>query len=233
MNFHNLMPPEDIRTWVGPFKDADKFIESGRQTFQFLKEYAGLLPSHTVLDAGCGCGRVAIHFLDYLDNTGKYCGFDICPEHIAWCNKNICSSFHNFHFTHIDVRKSAYNPEGKLHLKEIALPYPESTFDLIWAHSLFTHMLHDEIEHYLAEFARIIRPQGILYASYYLINDHSAEGVKKGTAGFNFVHRIGRSYTFDKANPEEGLAQDESWIKKAHHKCGFTIVEPILLQRLG
>ncbi len=227
MNIDNLIPPEDIRTWVGPFRDAELFIQSGRQTFNDLKTYARLSPSHTVLDAGCGCGRVALHLLDYMDNAGEYYGFDICPEHIDWCTKNISQSFPKFHFSHVDARKKLYNPEGKLSLKETPLPYQDRMFDVIWAHSLFTHMIFDEMEHYIAEFSRIIKNKGTLYASYYLINDATVEGIRKGTAGFAFTHRVGESFTFDKENPEEGIAQVESKVRGLYQKYAFRITEPI------
>ncbi len=227
MNIFDFIPPENIRTWVGPFKDANKFVESGRQTFHDIKTHTQVLPSHAVLDAGCGCGRIALHFLNYLDKTGKYHGFDISPQHINWCKENISKSFHNFCFIHIDVKKKLYNPTGKYQLKQIRLPYPDDMFDLIVAHSLFTHMLDDEMEHYLAEFSRVIKPQGTLYASYYLMTPDSSEGVKKGTAGFNFVYRIGESYTFDKVDPEEGIAQNESYVKRTYQKFNFKIAEPI------
>ncbi len=226
MTIYNFIPPENIRTWVGPFKDAKLFIGSGRQTFNILKDHAKLSPSHTILDAGCGCGRVALHLLDYLNTSGQYYGFDICPEHIEWCSKNVSSSFPNFHFTHIDVKKNLYNPAGKLQLTDIILPYSANKFDVICAHSLFTHMLHDEMEHYLSEFSRIIKRNGTFYASYYLMNDKTADGIKKGTAAFNFNYKVGECFTFDKENPEEGIAQNESFVKKMYAKNGFRIIEP-------
>ena len=227
MKYRNLIPPETIRTWVGPFKNATAFLKSGRQTFNLLKEHAKLSPSHTVLDAGCGCGRVALHLLDYLNDAGEYFGFDICPEHIDWSTENISQSFPNFYFTHIDVKKRLYNPTGKFQLKEIILPYAENTFDLICAHSLFTHMLPDEMEHYISEFSRVIKPNGAFYASYYLMNDKTTEGVRKETAAFNFKYRVGECFTFDKETPEEGIAQNESFVKKVYQRHGFKIIEPI------
>jgi SAM-dependent methyltransferase len=227
MNINNFIPPENIRTWVGPFKDVKLFLESGRQTFTLLKEYAKLSPSHTILDAGCGCGRVAIHLLDYLNDGGEYYGFDISPEPIFWCAENISQSFHNFHFTHLDVKKKLYNPAGQYQLKEITLPYSENMFDVICAHSLFTHMLPDEMEHYLSEYSRIIRRNGVFYASYYLMNDKTAEGVRNGTAAFDFKYRVGEARTFDKENPDEGIAQSESFVKEVYQLHGFKIIEPI------
>jgi SAM-dependent methyltransferase len=227
MKYRSLIPPETLRTLVGPYKDATAFLESGQQTFSALKEYARLLPSRIILDAGCGCGRIALHLLDYLNDAGEYYGFDIFPEPIDWCAENISQLFHNFHFTHLDVKKKLYNPTGKFQLKEITLPYTKNMFDIICAHSLFTHMLPDEMEHYLCEFSRVIKRNGTFYASYYLMNDKTSEGVKKGTAAFNFEYRVGQCFTFDKENPEEGIAQIESFVTKVYQRHGFKIIEPI------
>ncbi len=224
---NNLIPPESIRTWVGPFKDADVFTKSGQQTFNILKEYANISPSQTILDAGCGCGRVALLLLHFLSDAGKYYGFDICPEHIDWCKKNISVSFPDFHFAHVDVKKKLYNPNGKYQLKEMTLPYSENMFDIVYAHSLFTHMVDHEMKYYINELSRVIKPTGTFYASYYLINSKTAEGVRKGTASFNFTHSIGECYTFDPENPEEGIAQSETFVRKIYDNCGFNIIEPI------
>ncbi len=227
MSIYNFIPPENIRTWVGPFKDTNYFIESGRQTFNILKNYARLSRSHTILDAGCGCGRVALHLLDYLNAGGQYYGFDICPEHIEWCSKNISPSFANFHFIHIDVNKKLYNPSGKLQLRNAILPYSANMFDVICAHSLFTHMLHDEMEHYISEFSRVIKRNGKFYASYYLMNPKTAEGIRRKSAAFNFEHKVGECCTFDKENPEEGIAQSELFVRKVYQQQNFKITEPI------
>ncbi|HXX82107.1 MAG TPA: methyltransferase domain-containing protein [Thermodesulfovibrionales bacterium] len=141
--------------------------------------------------------------------------------------KKFLSQTPNFYFTHVDVRKKLYNSDGKFSLKETLLPYPERMFDVIWAHSLFTHMIFDEMEHYIAEFSRIMKGNGTLYASYYLMNDVTAEGISKRTAGFDFTNRVGECFTFDTENPEEGVAQSESFVKRIYQKYGFSIIEPI------
>jgi len=51
--------------------------ELGELQFDFLKNQ-GLLPSHYLLDVGCGSLRGGIHFIRYLD-PGHYIGFD-CDE---------------------------------------------------------------------------------------------------------------------------------------------------------
>ena len=44
---------------------------------------------NSVLDVGCGIGRMAIPLARYLNTDGKYEGFDIIPENIAWCQRAI------------------------------------------------------------------------------------------------------------------------------------------------
>jgi 16S rRNA G1207 methylase RsmC len=62
----NLIPGE-IRTWVGPFADKKLYIDSGRDTLNILIQNGNLKRNSTVLDAGCGCGRITIHLLNYLE----------------------------------------------------------------------------------------------------------------------------------------------------------------------
>jgi hypothetical protein len=38
---------------------------------------------------------------------------------------------------------------------------------------------------------------------------------------------FGECFTFDKENPEEGIARSESFVKKVYQRYGFKIIEPI------
>src|SRR6185436_21166804 len=49
--------------------------EVGALQFAYLKG-RGLLPSHRLLDIGCGALRGGLHFIRYLD-TGNYYGMDV------------------------------------------------------------------------------------------------------------------------------------------------------------
>jgi 2-polyprenyl-3-methyl-5-hydroxy-6-metoxy-1,4-benzoquinol methylase len=62
----------------------------------------GLLPTHTVLDVGCGIGRLAYKMADYL-TSGSYYGFDISRAAVNWLNTNYASVLPNFFFRSIMI----------------------------------------------------------------------------------------------------------------------------------
>ena len=70
----------------------------------------GLLPDHTVLDVGCGLGRVARGLVQFLEG-GSYTGIDACLSSIEWCKAHY-SGRDNFRFFHADVFSTMYNPHS-------------------------------------------------------------------------------------------------------------------------
>src|SRR5580693_1497876 len=54
----------------------------------------GLRPEHSVIDVGCGCGRLAFFLRDYL--RGKYTGIDIVPELVAYSKRKVGRSDWDF-----------------------------------------------------------------------------------------------------------------------------------------
>jgi len=63
----------------------------GSRWFGHLKTIGGVRPDDRVLDVGCGCGRMAVPFLNYMSDIGGYWGFDVSRDGIAWCNRRIAS----------------------------------------------------------------------------------------------------------------------------------------------
>ena len=79
------MPPEKLR-----FMDVSEadFIWTADSLIQQLVDYARLKPDHSILDVGCGYGRLA-HALLRHGHRGRYVGFDVIEPHIAWCNTEL------------------------------------------------------------------------------------------------------------------------------------------------
>lgn len=76
-----------------------------------------------MLDVGCGSGRMALPLTGYLNREGRYAGFDVSREAIAWCTENISGSHPNFEFTAVDIQNGAYNPTGKYESSDFRFPY--------------------------------------------------------------------------------------------------------------
>ncbi len=113
----------------------------------------GLLPQDwsfagkRVLDFGCGAGRTLRHFLDAA-RVAQVWGTDLDAESVAWLNGHLSPPLH--------VQRNGVDPP---------LSYADECFDLIWALSVFTHLTDNSLA-WLAELHRVLRPDGLLIASY-------------------------------------------------------------------
>ena len=108
-----------------------------------------------------------------LDSTGRYEGFDIVEEGIAWCSEHISPRYPNFNFVHADIYNARYNPDGRIQSADFVFPYEDESFDFVLATSVFTHMLPGDVEHYLMEIVRVLRPAGRTLITFLLLNDES------------------------------------------------------------
>ncbi|TDN67206.1 methyltransferase family protein [Paraburkholderia sp. BL10I2N1] len=141
-----------------------------------LQRWIGLEPDHTLLEVGCGIGRDAIPLTQILRN-GRYIGIDIIGKSIEWCQKNIAARHSNFEFHHFNVEDQLHNSQGTTKTADITLPAENNSIDRIILFSVFTHMFQADIEHYLGEFRRVLKPDGMVYATTFIFNDeilHSA-----------------------------------------------------------
>ncbi len=98
-----------------------------------------LPPRPSVLDIGCGCGKLA-RFL-YLNPDLKYVGLDVFLPAIKWCQHAFADlAKDRFTFEHLDVYSELYNPTGKIKGNEVRLPADDNSIDVAIEASLFTHL---------------------------------------------------------------------------------------------
>lgn len=212
------LPPEEIR-WVG----RGDFEEMGERVFDQLVSFGGLEPEMRVLDAGCGIGRVARPLTRYL--KAGYEGFDVQPAAIGWCQENITTLRPEFRFRLADVRNGRYNPDGGVPASEYRFPYPDGSFDFVFLASVFTHLMPAEMENYVREAARVLRPAGRLFATYCLINDESEELMPEGHGRLNFGKRIEQgARTARPGCPEKAVAYAEGRVRKLWRQSGLTLI---------
>ena len=150
------MPSEEERQYVG----AGNFKEIGDDFLQLFTRLGHLKPSDDVLDVGCGIGRMALAMVNYLEPTSRFEGFDIVKHGIDWCERNITTRWPNFNFKHSDIYNKCYNEPGRQVSRKYRFPYEDNSFDFAFLTSVFTHMLPRDMESYLGEIHRVLRPGG-------------------------------------------------------------------------
>jgi SAM-dependent methyltransferase len=141
------IPPAHLITLVAGTPDVDWFLEYGRATDRATRAFLrrnGLEIERfpTMLDFGCGCGRIVRHWRD-LSST-RIAGTDYNPQLIAWCRENLP-------FARLDTNGL-----------EPPLRYPDASFDFVSAYSVFTHLTRDLQRRWIDELTRVLAPGGHL-----------------------------------------------------------------------
>jgi SAM-dependent methyltransferase len=217
-----LLPPDELQKWVG-----GGYRAVGAKFCGYLVELCGLQPGDAVLDVGCGSGRVAVPLSGYLNRKGSYAGFDISTAAIAWCQENISGSHPNFDFRVADIQNGFYNAEGKYKPTDFHFPYPDASFDVVLLVSVFTHMLPPDVEHYLHEIVRVLKPGGRCLITFFLLNEESLALVKEGKANYSFEHEMEGYRTISAKHPESAIAYPEAFVRDLYGQCGLRLREPL------
>ena len=205
------LPPVDMM-FDGP-QSIDVFVANGQEFLGHYRDICGLKPHERMLDVGCGIGRKTIPLMDYL--SGRYDGFDCVQAGVDWCKENISSQRPNFHFQHVDLRTPGYNPAGTIDPLDFRFPFEGESFDFVTLCSVVTHMQYDAMRHYLSEVARVLRPAGRCFITYFLWP------VSEPNKMFPYAHDHG--WMSNKDMPEQAIAFDETIIDIAYRDVGMSI----------
>ncbi len=124
------------------------WLRIGQMQFDYLVKH-GLKPDMRMLEIGCGNLRAGRLFIDYLD-SGNYYGTDISPDILLAAYQTV----------------SEYGLQRKLPyltlVRDLRLEFlPDDHFDVVHAHSVFSHSPLPVIEECLRHVGRIMVPGGM------------------------------------------------------------------------
>jgi len=222
---YSLLPIKKI-TSIGNQTVLQEFQDIGQAFVRECKERCQLLPGNNFLDIGCGIGRIAIPLTDYLDNAGRYEGFDIVPENIQWCQDNITTRHSNFRFQVADIFNNYYNPKGQYQAREFQFPYENDTFHVTCAASVFTHLVSSDCQQYFSEIGRTLHHGGYFLGTFFLINSASSAAIQQGKSSLPFSYnQKNNCFLVDSKKPEAATAYDEDLIVDFFHSSDFEITE--------
>ena len=145
------LPPPLLRVMVCGTADAAYFLDSGRRTVEEFDDLLracgrGLAEAGDVLDAGCGCGRLARWF---PGDPARLTGIDIEPRLLAWCERHLSRS---------SWRRARLGEP---------LPAADGAFGALYACSVITHLRRDTAAAWLGELARVLAPQGLALITFH------------------------------------------------------------------
>ena len=223
-----LIPPLDLMRQEG-IDVLEEWFRWADEWSVFLRIYGGLTTSSSVLEIGCGLGRTA-YPLRYILTSGNYEGFEICYEKVAFLETAFHKAHPNFRFTWANVYNTYYNPSGQTQAADYRFPYPRNSFDLIYAASVFTHMLPDAAANYFRETARVLKPGGRCVFSFFLL-DYYRSGQPRPSVfarpSFDFDHsyaNYGDEFaTVVLENPEQMTAYRLSMIERFAAQAGLEV----------
>ncbi len=202
------LPPEALVARVGwdlhASDPAAVYEQRGREQWRLIKT---LLPDgwtfegKRVLDFGCGAGRVVRHALTE-DPGGEYWGCDIDGASVEWMRAHLSPPLH--------VLATDEWPPTQL---------ADGQFDLIYAFSVFTHLL-DAWSAWLLELHRLLARDGVLIVTVFGpgITSHGEVPIGEEINGMNVLEP---GTDWERGGP---LIVHSEWWLRAHWGRAFEIV---------
>lgn len=203
------LPPIEMRQAVGPTDPAAFDNPAGALVFPDLPAEA----YRSVLDFGCGCGRLARQMIQQQPRPGAYLGIDLHPVMIEWCRNNLTPLAPEFEFRHHDVRYPSWNPgEGKP--ETAPFPAEDGSRSLVIAYSVFTHLIQAHAERYLGEVSRVLAEDGHLESTWFLFDKRY----------FPMMQDFQNALYINEVNPANAVIFDRAWLVDVARAKGLAIV---------
>lgn len=203
------LPPVELRELVGTTDPAMFDQPDGEPVFP----QASAEQYRSVLDFGCGCGRVARRLaLAAAPMPERYLGLDLHRGMIQWDVENLSPWLPRFSFAHHNVYNHSFNPGGD-RSGVAPLPAPDGDITLVVAWSVFTHLVQSQAEHYLAEIARVLAPGGLMIATWFLFEK----------AYFPMMQDFQFALYINDVDPTNAVIFDRDWLLRALDARGLRV----------
>jgi SAM-dependent methyltransferase len=203
------LPPLPLRQLVGPTEDHFFDNPGGAPIFG-----ADVPPEayDSVLDFGCGCGRLARQLIQQRPRPRRYAGLDLHAGMVEWCRRNLAQHAPGFEFHHHDVRNLGLNPGGQALTR--AFPVADGWASLVIAWSVFTHVSEAQARFYLGEAARVLRPDGHLVSTWFLFDKRD----------FPMMQSFQNALFINDVDPTNAVIFDRDWLRRSAREAGLGLV---------
>jgi len=118
-------------------------VPTAKWLINFISEFKEL-KNLSILDWGCGTGRIIRHLPTLLDKTNSFYGTDYNNKYVKWCSENL---------ERISFKLNDLKPP---------LDFKPNSLDVIYGISIFTHLSEELHYSWMKELTRVLKPNGML-----------------------------------------------------------------------
>jgi len=157
ITFYRQVMADDIarKTARGAVGTADEksWLSLGERQFTYLCDH-GLRADHRMFEIGCGNLRAGWRFIEFLE-AGAYTGVDISPEILIAAQETLADRG-------LEAKRPYLMLVGDMSFKAL----PDAHFDVVHAHSVFSHSPVDVVGAAITGVRRVIKPDGFFDFTY-------------------------------------------------------------------
>jgi SAM-dependent methyltransferase len=198
-----------------------EYHKQGEKFLSYFREFAGLKPTHAILDLECGMGKTALFLTAFLDESGSYDGLDTDENNIDWCNKHIANKYPNFKFRYCGPVNQFHSNPAFAENGKPALPFPGEKFDFVMVNSVFTHKLPAGVVDSMYEISQVMKPGASCMISMFIINCESEDLMIKKPTETNFPLNKGFYRLQSAKDSNAKIAYDEEWLLEKLELAGL------------
>lgn len=191
-----------------------------KEVVTVIEKYTNLASSESILDMGCGCGRIAAALTQYVAPKSRYLGIDIVPGLIDFARAFITPRFPSFHFALLDESNTSYDSwrreRDDIGIANLAEAVPAQSIDLAISVSLFTHLDFAPALAMLTSIRNGLKNDGRVFMTAFVLDATAREGIDARRTAFSFNHRTPSGKLFAEKNDDptfavayDGLLLDE------------------------
>ncbi|MFG2528158.1 class I SAM-dependent DNA methyltransferase [Streptomyces sp. NPDC048516] len=188
-------------------RSHERWLALGEMQFDYLAGH-GLKPGHRMLDIGCGNLRAGRRFIAHLD-AGHYYGIDISPDILISAKRTLTTYELQAKLPHLTITQN------------LTLDFlPSAHFDVVHAHSVFSHSPLGVIDECLAHVGRILAPGGFFDFTF-----DRTEGAEHQVLREDFYYRTETLLDLARKHGLEARFM-EDWEKRPHGQSKIRVNNP-------
>ncbi len=235
--FDSRIPPPGINYNQAKCRTLEEYIDLFRRDacakeLPFLIDKCGLAPDSTILDYGCGLGRLAYAASNFL-SAGGYVGYEPNQQALRFL-ESAYRKHPGFRFLgeelkgdddYVGLQLGAASSTGVAATDVDLSGFDGLAANAQYSSSVFTHMWIPAIEKVLRSLRAAMAPGGVCVNSWLIVDSFAAYGMRCGIADRALPHEVNGALTYSLDNPLVCTAYRLDAVRDAYRRAGHEVLE--------